>query len=93
MNIKEAFEKTRLAGIVAAGALDEVAKIAKPGTRTGEIDKLAIKVSDFYSKQVDAIVDRLTSIIEPALIILIGVIIGIVLVAVYMPIFKFGSAF
>ena len=40
MNIKEAFEKTRLAGIVAAGALDEVAKIAKPGTRTGEIDKL-----------------------------------------------------
>ena len=40
MNIKEAFEKTRLAGVVAAGALDEVAKIAKPGTRTDEIDKL-----------------------------------------------------
>tara|TARA_X000001036_G_scaffold430491_2_gene463245 strand:+ start:1271 stop:2023 length:753 start_codon:yes stop_codon:yes gene_type:complete len=40
MNNKEAFEKTRLAGIVAAGALDEVAKIAKPGTRTDEIDKL-----------------------------------------------------
>ena len=37
---KEAFEKTRLAGIIAAGALDEVAKIAKPGTRTDEIDKL-----------------------------------------------------
>ena len=40
MNYKEAFEKTRLAGIVAAGALDEVAKIAKPGTRTKQIDKL-----------------------------------------------------
>ena len=39
-NYKEAFEKTRLAGIIAAGALDEVAKIAKPGTRTDEIDKL-----------------------------------------------------
>ena len=37
---KEAFEKTRLAGIIAAGALDEVAKIAKPGTRTEEIDNL-----------------------------------------------------
>ena len=36
----EAFKKTRLAGIIAAGALDEVAKIAKPGTRTDEIDKL-----------------------------------------------------
>ena len=36
----EAFKKTRLAGIIAAGALNEVAKIAKPGTRTDEIDKL-----------------------------------------------------
>ena len=40
VNYKEAFEKTRLAGIIAAGALDEVAKIAKPGTSTDEIDKL-----------------------------------------------------
>ena len=68
-------------------------QLMNTGEETGEIDKLALKVSDFYAKQVDAIVDRLTSIIEPALIILIGVIIGIVLVAVYMPIFKFGSAF
>jgi len=67
-------------------------QLMNTGEETGEIDKLALKVSDFYAKQVDAIVDRLTSIIEPALIILIGVIIGVVLVAVYMPIFKFGSA-
>ena len=68
-------------------------QLMNTGEETGEIDKLALKVSDFYAKQVDAIVDRLTSIIEPALIILIGVIIGVVLVAVYMPIFKFGEAF
>tara|TARA_B100000614_G_scaffold1632_2_gene1746 strand:+ start:11968 stop:13203 length:1236 start_codon:yes stop_codon:yes gene_type:complete len=68
-------------------------QLMNTGEETGEIDKLALKVSDFYAKQVDAIVDRLTSIIEPALIILIGVIIGIVLIAVYMPIFNFGSAF
>lgn len=68
-------------------------QLMNTGEETGEIDKLAIKASDFYAKQVDAIVDRLTSIIEPALIILIGVIIGVVLVAVYMPIFKFGNAF
>ena len=37
---KEAFEKTRLAGIIAAGALDEVAKIARPGVRTDTLDKL-----------------------------------------------------
>ena len=40
---KEAFEKTRLAGIIAAGALDEVAKIVKPGIRTNEIDKLCFE--------------------------------------------------
>ena len=39
-NYKEAFEKTKIAGIVAAGALDEIAKIAKPGTRTEELDNL-----------------------------------------------------
>ncbi len=39
-NYSEAFEKTRAAGIIAAGALEEVAKIAKPGTLTREIDKL-----------------------------------------------------
>ena len=37
---KEAFEKTRSAGIIADGALDEVAKVAHPGTRTEDIDKL-----------------------------------------------------
>ena len=39
-NYKESFEKTRTAGIIAAGALDEVSKIIKPGTKTIEIDKL-----------------------------------------------------
>ena len=39
-NYKEAFEKTRLAGAIASGALDEVAKIVKPGIKTDEIDKL-----------------------------------------------------
>ena len=39
-DFKEAFEKTRLAGSIAAGALDEVSKIVKPGISTNEIDKL-----------------------------------------------------
>ena len=49
---KEAFEKTRLAGMVAAGALDEVAKIAKPGVSTDQIDKICyeyINDHDAYS--------------------------------------------
>ena len=39
-NIKETFEKTKIAGRIAAGALDEVSKIAKPGLRTDKIDEL-----------------------------------------------------
>ena len=38
--IKESFEKSRIAGSIAAGALDEVAKIVKPGISTDEIDKV-----------------------------------------------------
>ena len=47
-------------------------QLLKTGEETGEIDNLALKASDFYTKQVNASVDRLTSIIEPALIILVG---------------------
>ena len=68
-------------------------QLMQTGEETGDIDKLSLKISDFYAKQVNATVDRLTSIIEPALIILIGTVVGIILIAVYMPIFKFGSAF
>ena len=39
-NLKEAFEKTKIAGSIAAGALDEVNKIIKPGISTNEIDKV-----------------------------------------------------
>ena len=39
-DFKEAFDKTRIAGSIASGALDEVAKIIKPGVSTGEIDKI-----------------------------------------------------
>ena len=42
-NYKEAFEKTRVAGLIAAGALDEVAKIIKPGIETNQIDKLCFE--------------------------------------------------
>ncbi len=67
-------------------------QLVSTGEETGEIDKLALKASDFYTKQVNAIVDRLTSIIEPALIILVGIVIGIIIIITYLPIFQFGAA-
>ena len=62
------------------------------GEETGEIDNLSLKASTFYVKQVNAIVDRLTSILEPALIVLVGGVIGLIIVVTYLPIFYFGDA-
>ena len=67
-------------------------QLLSTGEETGEIDTLALKASEFYTKQVNASVDRLTSIIEPALIILVGGVIGVIIVATYLPIFHFGDA-
>ena len=62
------------------------------GEETGEIDGLALKASEFYTKQVNAFVDRLTSIIEPALVVLVGGVIAVIVVVTYLPIFHFGEA-
>ena len=67
-------------------------QLISTGEETGEIDQLSLKASDFYTKQVNAIVDRLTAIIEPALIILVGVVIGVIIIITYLPIFQFGAA-
>ncbi|MBI65078.1 MAG: pilus assembly protein PilC [Candidatus Marinimicrobia bacterium] len=67
-------------------------QLLSTGEETGEIDNLSLKASDFYTKQVNAIVDRLTSLIEPLLIVLVGIVIGGVIVVTYLPIFNFGSA-
>ena len=67
-------------------------QLLSTGEETGEIDNLALKASSFYTKQVNAIVDRLTSILEPLMIVLVGGVIGLIIVVTYLPIFHFGSA-
>jgi type IV pilus assembly protein PilC len=67
-------------------------QLLSTGEETGEIDNLLLKASDFYTKQVNATIDRMTSIIEPALIIFVGVVVGIIVVVTYLPIFHFGAA-
>ena len=67
-------------------------QLLSTGEETGEIDTLSLKASEFYAKQVSAIVDRLTSLIEPILIIVVGGVVGIVIIVTYLPIFNFGAA-
>jgi type IV pilus assembly protein PilC len=46
------------------------------------------KIADFYDDEVDAAVEQLTSVIEPAMIVIMGVVVGGMLVAMYLPMFK-----
>jgi type IV pilus assembly protein PilC len=62
------------------------------GEETGEMDKLLDKAAYFYAKQVDAVVDRLTSLIEPMMIVAIGAVVVSIIVTIYLPIFKLGMA-
>jgi type IV pilus assembly protein PilC len=64
-----------------------VTQMVAIGERTGQLDSMLEKVSDFYDEQVDAAVAALTSVLEPIIVIFMGVIIGGILIAMYLPMF------
>lgn len=57
------------------------------GERTGDLADMLTKISQFYEEEVDAAVDALTSVIEPVMIVLLGIVIGGILIAMYLPMF------
>jgi type IV pilus assembly protein PilC len=65
-----------------------VSQMVKIGEETGELEKMLTKIADFYEDEVDAAVSSLTSIIEPIMMIGVGIMVGIVIIAMYMPMFK-----
>jgi type IV pilus assembly protein PilC len=67
-------------------------QLTQTGEETGELDTLLKKAADFYQKQVESVIARLTSLIEPMMIIAIGVIIATIVVVIYLPVFEFGQA-
>jgi len=62
------------------------------GEETGDMDRLLSKAAEFYEKLVDAVIDRLTSLIEPLLIIVMAAVVGSIIIVVYLPIFNLGLA-
>ncbi len=57
------------------------------GERTGDISSMLEKISVFYEEEVDAAVDALTSVLEPIMIVILGIVIGGILIAMYLPMF------
>lgn len=69
-----------------------VLQLMATGEESGSIDSMLIKASEFYDRQVEAAVHGITSLIEPVMVVLVGGIIGVVVVAMFLPIFHMGEA-
>jgi type IV pilus assembly protein PilC len=68
-----------------------VSQMVKIGEETGELEKMLGKIADFYEDEVDSSIQSLTSIIEPIMMIGVGAMVGVIILAMYMPMFKLLS--
>jgi type IV pilus assembly protein PilC len=68
-----------------------VVQMIAVGEESGSLDEMAAKVADFYEDDVDAAVDSLSSLLEPLIMVILGVLVGGLVVAMYLPIFKLGA--
>jgi type IV pilus assembly protein PilC len=64
-----------------------VAHMVGVGEETGALDAMLGKVADFYEDEVAAAIKALTSILEPAMIIIVGGIVGVIVISMYLPLF------
>ena len=69
-----------------------VCQMIAVGESTGALDDMLIKIADFYDQEVDQAVENLTSLIEPFMLVFLGVTIGGLVIAMYLPIFKMAGA-
>ena len=68
-----------------------VVQMIAVGETTGALDAMLSKIADFYDEEVDSTVSTLTSLLEPMLMIFLGVVIGFIVIAMYLPIFKLAG--
>ena len=70
-----------------------VCQMIAVGESTGALDTMLTKIADFYDEEVDQAVENITSLIEPFMLVFLGVVIGGLVVSMYLPIFKMAAAF
>lgn len=68
-----------------------VTRMIAVGEKTGALEQMLAKISDFYDSEVKATVDSLTSLIEPILIMMMGLVVGSIVIALFMPILQLSS--
>jgi type IV pilus assembly protein PilC len=64
-----------------------VVQMMAVGEETGALDEMLDKIADFYDQEVEATVNALTSLIEPLLIVVMGIVIGGLIISLYLPMF------
>ena len=68
-----------------------VSQMVKIGEETGELEKMLGKIADFYEDEVDTAIASLTAIIEPLMMIGVGAMVGVIIISMYLPMFKLLS--
>ena len=68
-----------------------VAQMMRIGEESGELQKMLDKIADFYEDEVDAAIASLTTIIEPMMMIFVGAIVGVIVISLYLPMFRMYS--
>ncbi len=69
-----------------------VTQMVAVGEATGALDAMLTKIADFYDDEVDAAVEAMTALLEPMLMVFLGVVIGGLVIAMYLPVFKLAGA-
>ena len=70
---------------------DMVTQMIAIGEESGAVDEMLSKIATIYEAEVDDMVDGLTSLLEPMIMAVLGVVIGGLIVAMYLPIFQMGN--
>jgi type IV pilus assembly protein PilC len=65
-----------------------VSEMVRIGEETGELEKMLSKIADFYEDEVESSIQSLTSVIEPLMMIGVGMMVGVIIIAMYLPMFK-----
>jgi type IV pilus assembly protein PilC len=68
-----------------------VTQMISVGETTGALDAMLSKIADFYDDEVDTAVEAMTAALEPALMVFLGIGVGFIIIAMYLPIFKLAS--
>jgi len=68
-----------------------VVQMTAIGEEAGALDTMLFKVAEFYEQEVNNAVDALSSLLEPMIMVFLGVVVGGMVIAMYLPIFKLGA--